>query len=47
MSVYLLLIFVLFLQVYPAVEYDFVPNKLNINKDTDVVHIQWTGRVIN
>lgn len=30
-------------QVYPAVEYDFVPNKLNIKKETDVVHIQWTG----
>ncbi|KAJ7333540.1 hypothetical protein OS493_017077 [Desmophyllum pertusum] len=30
-------------QVYPAVEYDFVPNKLNIRKETDVVHIQWTG----
>jgi len=35
------------LQVYPAVEYDFVPNKLNIKKETDVVHIQWTGRVID
>ena len=35
-----------FLQVYPAVEYDFVPNKLNIQKETDVVHIQWAGRVI-
>lgn len=30
-------------QVYPAVEYDFVPSKLNIRKETDVVHIQWTG----
>lgn len=27
-------------QVYPAVEYDFVPNKLEISKD-DYVHIQY------
>lgn len=30
-------------QVYPAVEYDFVPNKLTLNKETDVLHIQWAG----
>lgn len=29
-------------QVYPAVEYDFVPNALYINRN-DYVHIQWTG----
>ncbi|RNA14329.1 DD3-3-like [Brachionus plicatilis] len=29
-------------QVYPAVEYDFVPNKLEISKN-DYIHIQWTG----
>lgn len=30
-------------QVYPAVEYDFVPIKMSINKETDLLHIQWTG----
>lgn len=29
-------------QTYPAVEYDFVPNDLKINKG-DLVHLQWTG----
>jgi hypothetical protein len=29
-------------QVYPAVEYDFVPNILRV-KTGDYVHIQWTG----
>ena len=29
-------------QVYPAVEYDFIPNDLEINSG-DLVHIQWTG----
>ncbi len=29
-------------QVYPAVEYDFIPNRLDIS-ETDCVHIQWTG----
>ena len=29
-------------QVYPAVEYDFIPNQLTIN-DQDLVHFQWTG----
>jgi len=29
-------------QVYPGVEYDFVPNRLTVNT-TDFVHIQWTG----
>ncbi len=29
-------------QTYPAVEYDFVPQTLNITKD-DIVHVQWTG----
>ena len=30
------------MQVYPAVEYDFIPNKLQMS-ETDSVHIQWTG----
>ena len=30
-------------QVYPAVEYDFAPNDLEIKKN-DLVHIQWTGK---
>lgn len=29
-------------QVYPAVEYDFVPNRLTM-KNGDYVHFQWTG----
>lgn len=29
-------------QVYPAVEYDFIPNNLRVSA-TDSVHIQWTG----
>jgi len=29
-------------QVYPAVEYDFIPNQLYIN-DNELVHFQWTG----
>jgi len=29
-------------QTYPAVEYDFVPNRLTI-APTDFVHVQWTG----
>ena len=29
-------------QTYPAVEYDFIPNRLTVSKD-DCVHIQWTG----
>ncbi|ELT93314.1 hypothetical protein CAPTEDRAFT_225336 [Capitella teleta] len=29
-------------QTYPAVEYDFAPNTLDIKAD-DLVHIQWTG----
>ena len=33
-------------QVYPAVEYDFVPNDLVINQG-DFVHIQWTGSNTN
>lgn len=28
--------------MYPAVEYDFLPNRLTI-KTTDYLHIQWTG----
>ena len=30
-------------QVYPAVEYDFAPNTLDI-KQGDLVHVQWTGK---
>jgi hypothetical protein len=30
-------------QVYPGVEYDFVPDKLTIQQG-DMVHIQWTVR---
>lgn len=30
------------LQVYPAVEYDFIPNRLSL-KAGDLVHLQWTG----
>jgi len=29
-------------QVYPAVEYDFVPNRLTVRKG-DSIHFQWTG----
>jgi hypothetical protein len=29
-------------QTYPAVEYDFMPNDLEIDTG-DLVHIQWTG----
>jgi len=29
-------------QTFPAVEYDFVPNTLEIKQD-DLVHIEWTG----
>ena len=32
-------------QVYPAVEYDFIPNRLEINSKKDLVHIQWTGKL--
>jgi len=33
-------------QVYPSVEYDFVPNVLEVNAN-DWVHIQWTGSDYN
>jgi hypothetical protein len=33
-------------QTYPAVEYDFVPNDLCVNKG-DYVHFQWTGSDYN
>jgi hypothetical protein len=32
-------------QTYPAVEYDFIPNKLTL-MENDLVHIQWTGIII-
>mmetsp|Transcript_23115 Transcript_23115/g.63365 ORF Transcript_23115/g.63365 Transcript_23115/m.63365 type:complete len:1215 (+) Transcript_23115:341-3985(+) len=33
-------------QVYPAVEYDFVPNRLEVHEG-DCVHFQWTGSDAN
>jgi hypothetical protein len=33
-------------QVYPAVEYDFTPNNLDVSAD-DYVHFQWTGSDYN
>lgn len=33
-------------QVYPGVEYDFVPNTLRV-KDGDYIHFQWTGSNTN
>ena len=32
-------------QVYPSVEYDFIPNRLDIT-ESDCLHIQWTGIII-
>ena len=32
-------------QVYPAVDYDFIPKRLSI-ESTSLVHIQWTGELI-
>ena len=32
-------------QTFPAVEYDFIPNKLAI-PENDLLHIQWTGKRI-
>jgi len=29
-------------QTYPAVEYDFAPNRLHISSN-DLIHLQWTG----
>jgi len=33
-------------EVYPAVEYDFVPNRLHVSRG-DYIHIQWTGSDFN
>ena len=33
-------------QVYPAVEYDFIPKRLSIQAGS-LVHIQWTGTVFS
>jgi len=33
-------------QTFPAVEYDFTPRNLQINRN-DLIHIQWTGRIFN
>jgi len=30
-------------QVYPSVEYDYVPSELYVSDTTDCVHVQWTG----
>ena len=30
-------------ECYPAVEYDWVPARLNVSQSADVVHVQWTG----
>jgi len=30
-------------QTYPAMEYDFQPNRLHIRASTDFIHLQWTG----
>eukprot|EP00438_Fugacium_kawagutii_P035569 Skav229233 [mRNA] locus=scaffold864:323070:323507:- [translate_table: standard] len=33
-------------QVYPSVEYDFVPSELSVEKG-DILHFQWTGSDAN
>lgn len=33
-------------QVYPSVEYDFIPNKVEMTED-DCLHVQWTGSDYN
>jgi len=33
-------------QVYPSVEYDFVPNMLALS-NSDMIHFQWTGSDYN
>ena len=33
-------------QVYPSVEYDFIPNRLNIESG-DCIHVQWTGKIFS
>jgi hypothetical protein len=33
-------------QTYPAVEYDFTPRNLTINRN-DIIHIQWTGCIFS
>ena len=33
-------------QVYPSVEYDFIPNRLNIESG-DCIHVQWTGEIFS
>lgn len=32
-------------QVFPAVEYDFIPNRMTLKSNRDLVHIQWTGNL--
>ena len=31
------------LQVYPAIGYDFVPKRLQLRAQSDLLHFQWTG----
>ena len=33
-------------QTYPAVEYDFIPNRLRM-RENEFVHVQWTGMIVN
>ena len=33
-------------RVYPSVEYDFIPNRLNIESG-DCIHVQWTGKIFS
>lgn len=33
-------------QTYPAVEYDFIPNRMTLNGNKDLLHIQWTGNYV-
>ena len=33
-------------QVYPSVEYDFIPNRLNIESG-DCIHVQWTDKIFS
>jgi len=30
-------------QTYPAVEYDYTPNRLHLSATNDLIHLQWTG----
>lgn len=30
-------------QTFPSVEYDFIPNRLTIDRSSELIHVQWTG----